>query len=113
MRALPLLPALVAAVAAAPLGAPLGAQPAGRVALRAENPLPFARLDEVVSLPWGTVTQQLPSARPERVRVLDAAGREIPSQVVDNESVRPYPTVTRTGSPILGASMTRSLYRPA
>lgn len=80
-----LLPFLLLAVAAAwvPLAAQT-ARPAPAVTARAENPLPLARPDEVVSIAWSELRSLLPAAAPDRVRVLDAAsGAELLSQVVD------------------------------
>lgn len=65
--------------------APLAAQPPARLAVHVENPLAIARDTETIGLPWATVRQRLASATPERVRVLDAAGAEIASQVVDDD----------------------------
>ena len=56
-----------------------------RAAVRVENPLQIARPSETVALPWTTVTRQLPGAATDRVRVLDATGGEIASQVVDDD----------------------------
>jgi pectinesterase len=78
MRARAALPLLLAA-------APLAAQAPARVTVRAENPLAVARSEEIVAMPWAAVRRQLPSAAASRVRVLDAAGRELTSQVVDND----------------------------
>jgi pectinesterase len=71
------------------LGAlPLAAQPnarAARLAVHVENPLPIDRRDETIGLAWGTVRQQLAGVAADRVRVLDGEGREIASQVVDDD----------------------------
>jgi pectinesterase len=82
MRTRAALPLLLVAAA---LAAPMAAQTPARVTVRAENPLPQARADEIVAMPWAAVRRQLPAAAADRVRVLDAAGRELPSQVVDND----------------------------
>ena len=68
--------------------APIGAQPAGgapRVIVRAENSLSMERRDETIELSWSTLRQQLPTLRPDLVRVVDFTGREIVSQVVDED----------------------------
>jgi pectinesterase len=72
--------ALTVLVAAVPA---LGAQ--ARFSIRTENPLAITRRDETVSLPWTDVLRRLDGAGADRVRVLDAEGREIPSQVVDDD----------------------------
>jgi pectinesterase len=56
-----------------------------RLVVRVENPIALLRQDETVAVPWGAVVRQLAGARPDRVRVLDAVGREVTSQVVDND----------------------------
>ncbi len=76
--------ALSALLVAAPL-ATAAAQAPARVTLRAENPLNVARTEEIVAVPWAAVRRALPAAAPTKVRVLDAAGRELTSQVVDND----------------------------
>lgn len=56
------------------------------VALRAENPLPAQRADEVLSLPWAQLRASLPALAAGRVRVVDAAsGAEHPVQTVDSD----------------------------
>lgn len=74
------LAALFALLAVAPT---LGAQ--ARFAVRTENSLSITRRDETVSLQWADVQRRLAGAGADRVRVLDAEGREIPSQVVDDD----------------------------
>jgi pectinesterase len=72
------------AAAAALLAAPaLGAQ--SRYVVRAENTLSITRRDETVSLPWADVQRRLGGVDAAHVRVMDAEGREIPSQVVDDD----------------------------
>ncbi|AHG87905.1 pectinesterase [Gemmatirosa kalamazoonensis] len=66
------------------VAAPLAAQ-APRATLRAENTLGITRVDEMIAVPWSAVRQRLAAATPEHVRVLDAAGRELTSQVVDDD----------------------------
>jgi pectinesterase len=56
-----------------------------RIGVRAENPLPMERRDETIALAWSTLQQQLTGVRADRVRVLDASGHEIVSQVVDED----------------------------
>ncbi len=74
--------ALVAA-AAVVIPASGGAQNA--LTVRADNPLQIARPSETIAIPWATVRAQLPAAQPSAVRVLDALGTEVVSQVVDND----------------------------
>lgn len=62
--------------------AAIGAQ--GAVALRAINTLPIPRTEEIVSVPWTTITAKLAGAAPTKVRVIDGDGHELISQVVDN-----------------------------
>jgi pectinesterase len=79
----PILAAVLLLAAAAPLPGQRAAVPA-RVQVRAENPLPTARADETLSLPWTALRQAVPALRPDRVRVLDAAtGAELASQTID------------------------------
>lgn len=71
---------LSAAVALVAASSPLSAQ----LTVRAENPLPAQRADEVLSVSWATVQRHLPAATAQRVRVVDAAtGAERLSQVLD------------------------------
>lgn len=73
----------IAAVAGLFLAAPLAAQ---SVQIRAENTLTFSRVDETLSLKWSDVVAKLPAASPTKVRVVDvASGKEVVSQVVDNQ----------------------------
>lgn len=59
---------------------PASAQPTVRV----ENPIALDRPDEVVSLPWSVVREELPASGPDRIRVVDAAsGEELLSQALD------------------------------
>jgi pectinesterase len=68
------------------LAAAAGAQSApAHVTIRVANPLTITRRDETVSVPWAELTRALSGAAPDRVRVLDAEGREITSQVVDDD----------------------------
>jgi len=57
----------------------------GSIMLRASNSLPIERRDEIISVPWATVTAKLASATSTKVRVTDGDGRELLSQVVDND----------------------------
>ena len=73
---------LVAAALALPLA--LGAQ--GSYVVRGENTLGLSRTDETIGLAWSDVRAKLPGAGSTQVRVRDlASGREIVSQVVDND----------------------------
>jgi pectinesterase len=71
-----------AVLAALPM-ATTGAQAA--FTLRADNPLQIARPSETIGIPWTTVRAQLATAQPSAVRVVDALGTEVVSQVVDND----------------------------
>jgi pectinesterase len=73
----------LAALAALLSASSLGAQ--ARYVVRAENTLGITRRDETVALPWNDVQRHLGGVAPNRVRVLDAEGREIPSQVADDD----------------------------
>ena len=53
--------------------------------IAAENSLNALRLEEIVAVRWSDVVARLREARPERVRVRDAAGKELISQVSDND----------------------------
>jgi pectinesterase len=59
--------------------------PPARATIRADNPLAIVRHDETVSVPWSDLQRRLAGLKADRVRVLDAENREIPSQVVDND----------------------------
>ncbi|HEX2081048.1 MAG TPA: DUF4861 domain-containing protein [Longimicrobium sp.] len=72
-----------ALVAAALAAIPAAAQPG--VVVRAENPLPVARPDEVLALPWAQLQRALPGLAAGRVRVVDAAGAEAVTQTIDND----------------------------
>ncbi|MEP6618031.1 MAG: DUF4861 domain-containing protein [bacterium] len=62
----------------------VGAQAAARLSVRADNSLALVRHDETVSIPWGEVQRRLGAPKADHVRVVDAEGREVPSQVVDD-----------------------------
>ena len=53
------------------------------VGIRVENPIALVRHDETVSVPWFDLQRLI--AKGTKVRVVDAEGREIPSQVVDDD----------------------------
>jgi pectinesterase len=76
--------ARTALLALALLSTHAGAQPA-RFAVRAENTLGITRADETIAIPWATIRQQLPAAGPKTVRVVDGAGREVVSQILDED----------------------------
>ncbi|MDB4916267.1 MAG: pectinesterase [Gemmatimonadetes bacterium] len=63
----------------------MDAQSAARTTVRVENPIALVRHDETVSVPWADLQKQLGGLTAGKVRVLDAEGREIPSQVVDDD----------------------------
>lgn len=50
----------------------------------AENPLAIERHDEVIAVPWSSVSSML-SGSAMRLKVTDPAGREMLSQVIDND----------------------------
>ena len=52
----------------------------------AENKLPIERRDEVISISWADVSRTLQVVSASRVRVTDAAGREMVSQVIDDNA---------------------------
>lgn len=70
---------LAALLASGPRSA--SAQPVG-VTVYVQNPLPVDRPDEIVTLVWPSLEALLPELAPERVRVLDSEGAEVPVQVV-------------------------------
>lgn len=82
MNCIPFRAFLVAAAIAIPAGTG-AAQTSLRVTV--ENPIATARPDETVGVPWAEVTRMLRGAAPNRIRVRDADGRELVSQVVDND----------------------------
>ena len=51
----------------------------------AENPLSIERHDEVIAVPWTTVSSMLTGSSAKRLKVTDAGGREMLSQVIDND----------------------------
>lgn len=59
---------------------------AQRLSVVARNPLDVARPEETLAVAWRDVTARLPGARADRVRVLDARGREIASQAYDADA---------------------------
>lgn len=61
------------------------AQAPARSTVRVENPLALARHDETISIPWRDVQSHVAGASAARIRVTDAEGRELPSQVVDDD----------------------------
>jgi pectinesterase len=76
----PSLAALATLLAAAPV---LHAQ--ARFTIRTENTLGITRRDETVSLAWADVQRRLSGVDAAHVRVLDVEGREVPSQVADDD----------------------------
>lgn len=58
----------------------------GQISVQVSNPIELERPDEVVSLDWSKLKQQLPAIAEGRVRVVDAGtGHELPVQTVDND----------------------------
>ncbi|MEO7456254.1 MAG: DUF4861 domain-containing protein [Gemmatimonadaceae bacterium] len=58
-----------------------------RTAVRAENTLNITRHDETVAVAWSDIQRRLATAKPDAIRVTDAEGREIASQVVDDSLI--------------------------
>jgi pectinesterase len=56
-----------------------------RVTIRVENSIALVRRDETVSVAWADLQRRLNNVAADHVRVLDAEGREIPSQVIDDD----------------------------
>jgi pectinesterase len=72
----------LATVALAWSTAPLARR--AELVVQAENTLNITRNDEVLSLPWSTVTARVAGAEPGKVRVRDAgSARELVTQVLD------------------------------
>ena len=61
------------------------AQGAARASIRVDNPLAIVRHDETVSVSWADLQKRLGTISADKLRVLDAEGREIASQVVDDD----------------------------
>lgn len=62
------------------------ANASAQLPVRAENPIDLDRPDETVALSWTAVLERLPSAGPDRIRVVDVAtAAEMPSQVLDGD----------------------------
>jgi pectinesterase len=59
---------------------------ARRVAVTIENGLASAREDETIELPWRVVLEHLPTASAPGLRVVDDAGREVTSQIIDADA---------------------------
>ncbi|MEP6731126.1 MAG: DUF4861 domain-containing protein [bacterium] len=74
--------ALVALICATTAGAQGAAQ---RATIRVDNPLTLTRHDETIAVPWSDLQRRLTGVAADRVRVLDNEGREIASQVVDDD----------------------------
>lgn len=62
-----------------------GAQGPSRATLRVDNPLAVVRRDETVSVSWPELQRRLVGLSAATVRVADSEGREIASQVVDDD----------------------------
>lgn len=76
---------LTALLASVVIAVPAHSQAPARFTVRIENPLDLARTNETISLTWTEVHRRLPTAGAGTVRVLDAEGREVPSQVIDED----------------------------
>jgi len=72
------------AVALALIAAGSRAQQPNTRLIVAENPLAIERRDEIISVPWKDVLLSVPNAHDVRVR--DASGKEMVSQIVDNDA---------------------------
>ena len=85
--ALALVPADAQAQAKPALPAPAKAAPApASVLVRVENPLAFARRDEVIALSWAAFVSRMPTLSPSAVRAVDTvSGVEYAVQVVKSE----------------------------
>ena len=59
---------------------------AQRVPVTVENGLTIVRADETIELPWPAVLDHLKTASPARIRVIDVAGNEVPSQIIDEDA---------------------------
>lgn len=55
------------------------------IRVKATNPLSLRRIDETLSLSWSDITARLGPKTASGLRVLDADGNELPSQIVDND----------------------------
>ena len=62
------------------------AQAVARAAVVTENTTALERRDETIELPWSAVMRDLPGAKPGSVRVVDASGNEVVSQLIDNDA---------------------------
>jgi hypothetical protein len=74
--------ALLLAAGPACFGA-AAAPAATRFTVTVAHDLAEARPAEVITLPWKELLARLPAVRPNHVRVRDAAGREVPSQMIN------------------------------
>lgn len=72
---------LVGAIASAAIAATAAAQKS----VTAENPLNVERHDEVIAVPWSSVSGLLNRPVLKRIKVTDASGREMLSQSIDND----------------------------
>ena len=61
-----------------------GSTASAQKVVTAENPLAIERHDEVIAVPWNSVSSML-SGSVKRLKVTDASGREMLSQVIDND----------------------------
>ena len=77
--------ALVISVAFLPLLADAQLKTISRATVKVENAANIRRENETVELAWTAVQKQVPDARPDRIRVMDAERNEIVSQLVDND----------------------------
>jgi outer membrane murein-binding lipoprotein Lpp len=68
------------------------------------NPIEIERTLETVEVPWDRVVEAIPAATPETVIVKDAAGAEIPSQVLFAEDALPLAVIFQATVPASGRS---------
>jgi len=81
-----ILPLLLLSVSSPDLVRAQRVSSARRVPVIAENRLAIARENETIELPWRVVLEHLSAASPPRVRVVDDAGREVTSQIIDSDA---------------------------
>lgn len=57
-----------------------------RATVRVENTADISRDDETIDLSWAEVVKAVPDAQADRIRVKDAEGNELTSQVLDSDA---------------------------
>ncbi len=81
-----ILPLLLLSVSSPDLVRAQRVSSARRVPVIAENRLAIARENETIELPWRVVLEHLSAASPPLVRVVDDAGSEVTSQIIDSDA---------------------------